>query len=803
MRLTINWLKDFVDIDMEPEELAHLLTMTGLEVEEIQPCGHGLEGVVAARVISFEKHPNADRLSLCRVDTGGGEVDVVCGAPNLVKDMLTAYAPPGIQLPNGIAVRETKIRGQASRGILLAEDEMGLTDDHTGIIGLPSGCEPGTPVTRVMPLEDWALEIGLTPNRPDCASVMGVAREIAARTGKTLRRPEAELQEEPGPGIEEFTSVDTADPRGCPRYSAGLVRGVNLGPSPFWMRYRLHASGIRSISNVVDVTNYVMLETGQPLHAFDFHRLGENRIMVRRAREGEMFTTLDNQSRRLAASDLMICDGKGSVALAGVMGGLNSEIYEETRDVLVESACFDPLTIRKTSRRLGLQTEAAYRFERGVDIEGTVWALGRSMSLLSLLAGGKIVPGIIDNYPRPYSPRTIPLRVGKTNDFLGTNLKEETMAGFLRSLSLEIVGEEQDLIEVVPPSFRVDLEREVDLMEEVARMEGYDRIQVTLPAIRPEGEPDPPEVRLAARVRDAMAGFGFSEVINFSFVPAEFPDVLGAPADSPLRQAVGLLKPLTIEQAVMRTTLLHGLLQSAAVNIAHGERNLRLFEWGKVFFRDESRELPRERLCLAALATGAWSSKGIYGEERAADFFDAKGVLEGLLESLGLREYSFARGVTPPGYDPVLTAEVLLSGKIAGFVGEIASPVAEAFDLGPDKVFAVELDMPVLMDAASAVRAYEPITRYPAVWRDLTILVHKGVESSRIHGLISDEDLVESVELIDLYQGERVGPSEKALTYRICYRSRERTLDRQEVGTVHEKILKKIGEETGGKLRDG
>lgn len=802
MRLTLSWLRDYVPIDLRPEELADLLTMTGLEVEVLEPVGHGLEDVVVARVLSVETHPDADRLFLCRVDSGEGEVSVVCGAPNVREGMCTAYAPPGVRLPNGLHVKKAKIRGQESRGVLLAEDEMGLTDDHTGVMELPSHLEPGQPVDTALSLADWALEIGLTPNRPDCTSVIGVAREVAARTGKTLRKPGLGGLEASEPGLQEHASVIIEDEEGCPRYTAGLVWGVKIGPSPFWMRYRLYASGVRSISNVVDVTNYVMLEVGQPLHAFDYHRVRDHRIVVRRAEPGERFTTLDGQERVLTDEDLMICDGQGSVGLAGVMGGLNSEISDDTRDVLVESANFDPIRIRRTSKRLGLLTEASYRFERGVDIEGADWALRRSMQLLAELAGGTPESRIIDAYPRPYRPRKIPLRVDRTNTFLGTSLNAETMGRYLEALEMEVNPQEGNRLEVFPPPCRVDLEREVDLMEEVARMEGYDRIPLTIPAIRPEDDPDPAEVGLAAHVRGAMAGFGFTEIITYSFISEDAPDILGAPKDSPLWSAVPLLKPLTQDQSVMRTTMLPGLLQAAQTNRAYGERDLRLFEWGKVFFRDEQAELPREQLGLAGILTGAWIPPGLHEKGRAADFYDAKGVLEALLEDLGVSSVVFERGEVRPGYNPKSSARVRLGDQVAGCVGEIDPEVRKAYEIQPEKAFLFELDIPSLMDAMPREKEYIPYARYPAVFRDLSVVVDQGIESARVREIIARERLVESVDLFDLYRGDQIGPSEKALTFRICYRSQERTLDGQEVNALHDRIVRKIGEQVGGRLRE-
>jgi len=402
MKLSLNWLKDYIDIEMPIDELSHLLTMAGLEVEGIEPVGQSLDDIIVAKLLDVEAHPKADRLSVCQIDNGKETVQVVCGAPNLEVGSLVPFIPAGKCLPNGMEIKESKLRGVMSKGMLLAEDEMGLTDDHTGIMILPSDFGPGTPLSSFS-FSDWVFDLSITPNRPDWTSVLGVAREISAITGQGLKRPEITITEGSTP-INELTSVTIKDVTGCPRYAAGVIQNVALGPSPFWMRYRLFLSDIRSIDNIVDVTNYVLMEMGQPLHAFDFHRLRENRIEVRRAEDGETFSTLDGETRTLNNETLMICDGERAVALAGIMGGLNSEIFEGTKDILLESAFFDSVTIRRGSKRLGLSTEASYRFERGADIEGVTTALKRAMSLISDLAGGRIATGIIDNYPETYTP---------------------------------------------------------------------------------------------------------------------------------------------------------------------------------------------------------------------------------------------------------------------------------------------------------------------------------------------------------------------------------------------------------------
>lgn len=804
MRVSLNWLKEYVDISMSPTELGDRLTMSGLEVEAIEPVGQGLQDVVAAKILSVTGHPKADRLSICHVDTGSGEASVVCGAPNAKPGMMAPMALPGTRLPGGMTIEETVIRGERSVGMLLAEDEMGLTEDHTGIMALPDTLMPGAKVPDALHLEDHALEISLTPNRPDCASVMGIAREIAAFTGQTLRRPEINLKEEEKP-VEDFAKVTIEDPIGCPRYAAGMVLGVELKTSPFWMRYRLHVSGVRSISNVVDVSNYVLLEMGQPLHAFDYDRLQENRIVVKRARAGEVFTTLDGQTHTLDAENLMICDGQRSVALAGIMGGLNSEIFAGSKNVLIESAFFDPITIRRGSKKLGLSTEASYRFERGVDIEGAATALRRSMMLISRLAGGTVPKGVIDAYPRPHRRPKISLRVDKTNEFLGTSLSSETMASYIENLEMEVQGNDENIITVVPPALRVDITREVDLMEEIARMEGYDSIPVTSPPIRPSDEKDAPELDINQRVAGIMVGLGFTEIITYPFISPDFADILGAAADSDLRSFVELRNPLSVEQSVMRTSLIPGLLTTVKGNAAHGEENLKLFEWGKVFIGTDQAELPEEKTCLAAIMTGSSAKKAWYSDERDIDFFDIKGAVETLLEALGIRGVYFQRQEASPGYDSDIYAAIFKSGFKLGDVGRVSEDILEKMDIRTTSAFMFELELESIFKQILEDMRFEAFARFPAVFRDISIIVGKDVQSAAIEETINEngKQLVDSVLLFDLYEGKGIDPSERALTFRICYRSKDRTLDGKEINRLHEAIIEGIRKKTGGKLREG
>ena len=804
MRVSVNWLEDYVNIDVSPHDLAERLTMAGLEVEALDPVGHSIQDIVAARILSVTRHPDADRLFLCRVDAGDGEVPVVCGAPNLEEGTLVPMALPGAKLPGGMTVKESRIRGELSRGMLLAEDEMGLTDDHTGLMILPANLNPGDRISDALSMEDWTFDIAITPNRPDCASVIGIAREIAAITGEKLKRPEIMVTASSTP-IQGLTQVTVDDPEGCPRYAAGIIRGVELKPSPFWLRYRLHVAGVRAINNIVDVTNYVLLETGHPLHSFDYDRLRGNRIIVRRAEEDEVFTTLDGQSHSLNAETLMICDAERAVAVAGIMGGLNSEIFSGSTNVLVESAYFDPVTIRRGAKRLGMSTEASYRFERGVDIEGVPFALERALMLMYQLGGGEVAKGLIDEYPKSFIPSVINLRIDKTNSLLGSSISCERTMMHLRALEMEVEKLGDNLLQVTPPSFRVDLTREVDLVEEVARMEGFDEISVTCPSIKSSDEAEAPEQVITETLRETMAGLGFNEVINYSFVSPDTADLLKAGKESPLRSFVPILNPLNVDQSVMRTSLVPGILETVRTNAAYGVKDLRLFEWGNVFVHKETDVLPHEKPLLAGVMTGLYNQKQWYCEERNVDFFDIKGIVEFLLKTLGLRGVLFKRGDTPPYYNPEISSCVSVSGSVIGHMGQVLPEVMTGSELETLTAYLFELDIRALLERMPETVAFNPLPRFPAVFRDISLVVQRQVESMKIQEIVKREggDLLESVHIYDLYEGGKIDRTEKAMTLRICYRSKERTLKGKEINRLHEAIIKAIRQETGARLREG
>jgi phenylalanyl-tRNA synthetase beta chain len=801
MRVSLNWLKEFVDIDQTPAEVAEILTMAGLEVEGLEQRAQNLNDFKVSRILDIKPHPRADRLSICQVNAGTETVSVVCGATNINKDDLVPLALPGTALPDGTPIKESKIRGEISQGMLLAEDEMGLTDDHTGIMILPDNLTPGKSLTEAMDLEDWILDVTLTPNRVDCASILGIAREIGALTKKKITRPEIQT-EESDKLIEDLANVTVLDSNGCPRYTAGLVEHVKIGPSPFWMRYRLHVSGIRSINNVVDITNYVLMEFGQPLHAFDYHRLGDRKIVVKRAEQGQIFTTLDDQTWYLDNQTLMICDGKEPVALAGIMGGLNSEITENTTTVLIESAYFDPITISRSSKRLSLATEASYRFERGIDIEGTDLALKRSLMLIQQLAGGDIAKGIIDCYPEPWSPSKIILRVNRANEILGTNISIEQMADHLSSLSMAIEVVDQNRMEVCPPSFRVDMTREADLIEEVARLVGYNNIPVSLPAIRPTQE-DISELALRDRIKAMLVGMGFTEIITYSFISPQSADILGAGENSDLRSFVRLSNPLSQDQSVMRTSFIPGLLSTVRLNSLRGQNDLRIFEWGRIYIKGNG-DLPQEKQVLAALITGMGSTVEWYQEGREADFFDIKGIAENILEELGIEDCEYKRSSPKEGLDPTEYGRILCSGSEIGAIGKISKGAMEGYGLERN-AYILELYIKPLLSLVVWEKRFAPLAKYPSVRRDISIIVNRSTETAMLINIVKEmgRDLVESVDIFDVYQGKQIAPQDKALAVRVNYRSKEKTLTDDEVNKIHEEVIGEIRRQTGGRLREG
>lgn len=794
MKVSLEWLKQYVDIDIDENVLADRLTMAGLEVEAVVRPYDYLKNIVVGSILDVLPHPDADRLSFCSVDVGDRTLQIVCGAPNASAGMNVPCAMIGTILPSGMEVKKTRIRGQASEGMLCSQAELALGEDKSGLMELSADAVAGTSLASALGIEDTVFEIGLTPNRSDCLSHKGIAREIAALLNKKLHLPEIASPPD-ADEIAGHTSVTIENPEFCPRYAAQLVFDITVKPSPQWLQQRLRSVGLKPINNIVDATNYVMMETGQPLHAFDFDQLEEQRIMVRTPTHESEFTTLDGKSRQLDAETLLICDGKKPVAIAGVMGGENSEILDTTCRVLIESACFDPVSIRKTAKRMGISTDASYRFERGVDQEGTVYAMHRAAQLMAETGNGTLIGSFIDQHPRPPAKTTIRLSTQQTNRHLGTELNQEQIANLLKSVAFLVQFVDADQLAVTPAGFRVDVFRPEDLMEEVARLWGYNRIATTFPKITAHTDPPLKSRLLREQIRDRMDGFGFHETINYSFIADRFADRLLLPEDDPRRQTVSILNPLSEDQAVMRTTLLPGLLETVQKNIFRQEKNLKLFEAGKAFFQAGSAQLPREVEMLAALWTGLRNPLSWHTKPVETDFYDIKGAAESLLAALGTEQINFSKmpgqacSYTKAGH----TAQIRNGNTFLGLIGEIRTSVLEQFNIR-QPVFVFELHIEALLPHVPDGRQFSPVPKFPSTARDITLIVDQEVEGRQITDYVrkAETDLLENVFLFDVYSGEPIPAGKKSLSLRIIYRSSSQTLEDVHINELHRQITQSL-----------
>ena len=812
MKFTLSWLSSFVSIeDISPAALAEKLTMLGLEVDAVTPLYQGLDRIITAKVTSVQKHPNADRLSLCEVDAGEETVQVVCGAPNVYQGMVTAMARPGVRLPDGMKIKKAKVRGEQSLGMLCSTRELGLSEDHSGIMELDGELAAGIPLTEALGLDDTMIEVDLTPNRPDCASVLGIGREVAAFTGQKLQLPVADAPVLDGEGIDFTVSID--NPELCPRYSARKLTGVTIGPSPWWLQRQLLAVGMRPINNIVDITNFVMLEYGQPLHAFDFTTLRQGKIVVRCPEKGEeKFTTLDGVERTLESDMLMICDGVGPVAVAGVMGGLDSEVTDGTTEILLESACFNPVSIRKTARRLNIPSEASYRFERGVDPNVTLLAMERAVQLMTELAGGTLCEGGADVYPGLQERLELDLRVERVCSLLGISLTSEEIAAYLQAIEFEVTGIGEPVLHLVVPSFRPDIEREVDLVEEIARLYGYNVIPTTLPSIGMDYPVRDALRQLRKDVSTVCTGRGFYEAINYSFVDEKHLDLMHLPEDDSRRKVTRLLNPLTEDQAVMRSMLLPGLLENVQRNINHQQPDLRLFEVGKVFIQESADGQPEERyqLCAACCGLRYPGASPMYFSDQQADLFDIKGLAETLITTLRLKGRAEALSFVPapeacqPYADPATFVTLMDDNIEIGRVGQLKVDVLQGMGI-KQPVFFLECDLELLQGLPKIPKKFVPIPKYPKVKRDIALLVPEQVPAGELLQTIRTQraDLVETVDLFDVYSGKPIEAGMKSVALSVTYRSAKKTLDDVTVDKIHEKIVNTLMTDFNGRYREG
>jgi phenylalanyl-tRNA synthetase beta chain len=829
MRVPLSWLLEYCDPGMDPEALADRLVMTGTEVERLDLVGPpGTANFVVGKVLAAEPHPDADRLRVCQVDSGDGERTIVCGAPNVAAGQTVAVALPGARMPGGEKLRKAKLRGITSEGMILAADELEIGEDHEGILVLDEGLSAGTALSEVLPLAEPVLEIEVTPNRTDCFGVHGVAREVHAVTGAPLAPdPWAEDAAAEGAGeASDYASVTVEVSELCPRFTARVFTDVQIGPSPLWLQARLAAAGQRPINNVVDITNYVMLAVAQPLHAFDLDKVPDGALTVRTASDGEKMTTLDGVDRSLDAETVLVCDRNGPSGIAGIMGGQVSEVSEQTTRVLLEVATWNGTNILRTSRLLGLRSEASARFEKQLHPELTMRAQRLASRLLVELCGAKLVPGTIDVAAPEPPPRRLILRGARVEGLLGMFISQQDQQAYMERLGFEVTPAGEDLEVVVPPDRYYDVTREVDLIEEVARVHGIDEhLPTTLPAVGGVVGGLSREQRLRRRAEDGLRDLGFDQAVGWSFTDPGEPGRLRIPTDDLRAQPVMLANPLSEEQSAMRTTLLGSLLDVAARNLARGSESLALFEAGAVYLNtpptgrkrdDMDRNRPVDRLAgefagdtpapftepfrFGAIAVGALMPGSWRSDAQAAEFFALKGVAEALVAQLGTElEFAVAE---EPFLHPGRAAAVSVAGTPIGWLGEVHPLVCRAWDLPAAVAF--ELDAaPLLAAATLGEEAYEDVTTFPAVRQDLAVVVPREVASSEVRAavFVGGGELLHVAEVFDLYEGEQVGAGNKSLALNLEFRADDRTLTDDEVAELREAIKTKLGE-IGGSLRE-
>lgn len=795
MKLPMSWLSDYTDIEgISPKEYADKLTMTGSKVEGVEYLGAELDKVVAGKVLSCEMHPDSDHLHVCMVDVGEGEpLQIVCGAPNVAEGQMVPVALNGAVLPGGVKIKKGKLRGVVSNGMICSHEEMGISESllgyepEYGILVLPDDVKPGTDVKDLYGLNENVVEFEITSNRPDCFSIIGLARETAVSFKKSFKIPEVTFHET-SDKITDKLSIDVQDKDKCLRYTSRMIKNVKIGPSPKWMRERLEACGIRSINNMVDITNYVLLEYGQPMHAFDLRHLEGGKIIVRRANDGEIIKTLDEQDRKLTSDDLVICDAVKPVAIAGVMGGFNSEIKPDTTEVAFESATFDAASVRLTAQRVGLRTEASSRYEKGLDYNNTIPAIERACQLVEELGCGEVVGGAIDVIGNVKDAQPIMFRPEKINAFLGTDISTDEMVEILTSLEVKIDMENMML---TPPSFRPDLVAEADIAEEIARFHGYDIIPTTLLSGESVIGMKNKEQKVEDKINEVLTAQGMSEIYTYTFVSPSIFDKLNIPAESPLRNTVKITNPLGEDTSVMRTTTIASMMEVLARNYNYRTTSAKMFETAKIFIPTEAGKLPEEPVIITL---------GMYGEN--ADFFTIKGVCEVLFEQLHIDGVSYIAVTDNPTYHPGRCAEIKVGNKILGTIGEIHPSVSRKFGIDTE-CYVGELNLENILATMNDDVKYHHLPKYPAVTRDFSILLDKITPVAEIEAVIrkAAEKLLDKLELSDVYEGHQIPEGKKSVMYKAAFRADDRSLTGEEADNLHDKIVKKLENALGAQLR--
>jgi len=798
MLISLNWLKQYIDLDgIEINEMENALTMIGQEVEKIEVLGENLENVVTAQIIEKEMHPDSDHLTICKVDNGKEILQIVCGAPNHKAGDKVALAQVGAKLAPDFVIKKGKIRGVESNGMLCSEEELNIGKDSSGIMILPEDTPVGVPMKEYLGINDTVFELEITPNRPDCLSHIGIARELGAYYNKEVKYPSFAINSESSEKTADNISVEIEDSNLAKRYVARIIKNVTVKESPKWLKERVESIGIRSINNIVDASNFIMMELNQPNHTFDLDKIEGGKIVVRAGHENEKLVTLDEQERELNSDDIVISDGVKAVALGGVMGGQNSEITENTKNILLEVANFNSQNVRKTSRRLTLFSESSYRFERRVDEENAINVINRLANIIQEVAGGEILEGVVDNYPVPYKKKTATLNFERLNRFVGKNIPRETVIGILTRLEIEVVDNGETLT-LTAPTYRDDLENEQDYFEEVIRMYGFDNIENILPKLDISEKPVIDTTKLSTQVKLIAANAGLKEVINYSFVPKDAMEKIKYTSVE-RENLIDLLRPITEDFVTLRPTLLYSLLKNAKENMNKNATNIRFFEVSRTFVKAE--ELAKEEVKLGIILAGE-NNKTLWNPKPVPyDFYDLKGIVEEIFTQLKFNNYMIKRSEQSQ-YHPGRSVDVFVGRELIGSFGEIHPDVLENFDLGKTSVLVGEFNIDLIQKYIGKKIKYQGIVKYPAVPRDFAFVMREDILVGDVLKTIQKVDKkIEKVELFDIYQGAGVLPGMKSVAISVILRDKNKTLEEKEIVDISNKIVAKVEKDYGAVLR--
>ena len=798
MLISLNWLKQYIDLDgIEINEMENALTMIGQEVEKIEVLGENLENVVTAQIIEKEMHPDSDHLTICKVDNGKEILQIVCGAPNHKAGDKVVLAQVGAKLAPDFVIKKGKIRGVESNGMLCSEEELNIGKDSDGIMILPEDTPVGVPMKEYLGINDTVFELEITPNRPDCLSHIGIARELGAYYNKEVKYPSFAINSESSEKTAENISVEIEDSNLAKRYVARIIKNVTVKESPKWLKERVESIGIRSINNIVDASNFIMMELNQPNHTFDLDKIEGGKIVVRAGHENEKLVTLDEQERELNSEDIVISDGVKAVALGGVMGGQNSEITENTKNILLEVANFNSQNVRKTSRRLTLFSESSYRFERRVDEENAINVINRLANIIQEVAGGEILEGAVDNYPVQYKKKTATLNFERLNRFVGKNIPRETVIGILTRLEIEVVDNGETLT-LTAPTYRDDLENEQDYFEEVIRMYGFDNIENILPKLDISEKPVIDTTKLSTQVKLIAANAGLKEVINYSFVPKDAMEKIKYTSVE-RENLIDLLRPITEDFVTLRPTLLYSLLKNAKENMNRNATNIRFFEVSRTFVKAE--ELAKEEVKLGIILAGE-NNKTLWNPKPVPyDFYDLKGIVEEIFTQLKFNNYMIKRSEQSQ-YHPGRSVDVFVGRELIGSFGEIHPDVLENFDLGKTSVLVGEFNIDLIQKYIGKKIKYQGIVKYPAVPRDFAFVMREDILVGDVLKTIQKVDKkIEKVELFDIYQGAGVLPGMKSVAISVILRDKNKTLEEKEIVDISNKIVAKVEKDYGAVLR--